>query len=382
MLGWKRKPNGFQWHRYVQTTILMRREARRERVDNAMRAAREQAHAAGKAAKVGAVVGVRSAGHALIALGMGLVAFARTPGVAFALAIAGIVALVPALAQAMLGTPLSEVILPGAIGIALLAMTVPSLVRYDWRSLRRPSPVHLASFVTAILLSGGIGWLATGGSTPSLPTLSSLALTPAAKPLEGRAIAVAGDTLRFGATTIRLAGIEAPEREQRCVRGNNRKWRCAEAAQAALEKLTRGKTITCELGARDEQGRQLATCSVEQRDLAAALVREGHVFATGNFLSRYGRLESEARSAKSGVWIAGDATERASAYRSKVWEEARRTAPDGCPIKGAVSGSTKVYLLPWTSDYSSTRIRPQRGERWFCSERDAVAAGWRAADRS
>jgi endonuclease YncB( thermonuclease family) len=247
--------------------------------------------------------------------------------------------------------------------------------------MARPSAWHLASFAAAALLSGGIGYLATHGGGAMLPTMSSLSYTNATKPLEGRAVAVSGDALRFGATLVRLNGIEAPEREQRCLRGNNRKWRCAESAQAALEKLTRGKTISCELGARDEHSRQLATCAVEGRDVAAELVRDGHVFATGNFLTRYGRLESEARSNKAGVWAAGDATERAADFRAKAWEEARRTAPEGCPIKGAVSGAGRIYVLPWASDYSATRVRAQRGERWFCSEKDATAAGWRASER-
>ncbi|PHR25803.1 MAG: hypothetical protein COA37_01985 [Hoeflea sp.] len=54
-----------------------------------------------------------------------------------------------------------------------------------------------------------------------------------------------------------------------------------------------------------------------------------------------------------------------------------------CAIKGNVSISTgeHIYHVPGQKDYRSTIIRPEYGERWFCSEADARAAGWRKAGR-
>ena len=74
--------------------------------------------------------------------------------------------------------------------------------------------------------------------------------------------------------------------------------------------------------------------------------------------------------------------QRPAEWRAKRWEEAKRAAPDGCPIKGAVSQDGKVYLLPWSREYDRVKVRSGRGERWFCSEQDARAAGWRLADKS
>lgn len=53
----------------------------------------------------------------------------------------------------------------------------------------------------------------------------------------------------------------------------------------------------------------------------------------------------------------------------------------GCVIKGNVSYNTgeRIYHLPSDPDYSTTTIDPNYGERWFCSEREAQAAGWRHA---
>jgi len=54
-------------------------------------------------------------------------------------------------------------------------------------------------------------------------------------------------------------------------------------------------------------------------------------------------------------------------------------AASGCSIKGNVSISTgeRIYHVPGQMHYAETVISPQYGERWFCSEAKAVAAGWR-----
>ena len=53
----------------------------------------------------------------------------------------------------------------------------------------------------------------------------------------------------------------------------------------------------------------------------------------------------------------------------------------GCDIKGNISINTgeRIYHVPGQRYYAATRISPQYGERWFCSEADARAAGWRRA---
>lgn len=50
---------------------------------------------------------------------------------------------------------------------------------------------------------------------------------------------------------------------------------------------------------------------------------------------------------------------------------------DGCLIKGNLSsGGKRIYHLPGTRAYARTRIDTDRGERWFCDEAEAVAAGF------
>ena len=42
----------------------------------------------------------------------------------------------------------------------------------------------------------------------------------------------------------------------------------------------------------------------------------------------------------------------------------------------------RVYHTPDSPWYARTEIDPSAGERWFCSEREAEEAGWRAPSRA
>ena len=59
------------------------------------------------------------------------------------------------------------------------------------------------------------------------------------------------------------------------------------------------------------------------------------------------------------------------------------TAPknaDGCTIKGNISSSgEQIYHILGAQHYERTKIGTAKGERWFCTEAKAVAAGWRKA---
>lgn len=55
----------------------------------------------------------------------------------------------------------------------------------------------------------------------------------------------------------------------------------------------------------------------------------------------------------------------------------------GCDIKGNTSYRTgeRIYHLPGQQFYGRTVIDPGQGERWFCTEEEAVANGWRKSKR-
>jgi cold shock CspA family protein len=55
--------------------------------------------------------------------------------------------------------------------------------------------------------------------------------------------------------------------------------------------------------------------------------------------------------------------------------------PPGCNVKGniSVTSDRKLYHLPGMEDYATTIIDTSRGEKWFCSEAEAINNGWQKA---
>lgn len=59
-------------------------------------------------------------------------------------------------------------------------------------------------------------------------------------------------------------------------------------------------------------------------------------------------------------------------------QSARLVEP--CLIKGVVlSRDRRYYFAPGHPDYERRKVRETRGGRWFCTEEDALAAGWERA---
>jgi endonuclease YncB( thermonuclease family) len=235
-----------------------------------------------------------------------------------------------------------------------------------------------------VALGGAVAWQLwpADRTTNVIGALSNISLRPVtAKPVEGRAAALSGDTLRVNNQVFVLSGIEAPDRQQACLQNGKRRWRCGERAQLALEAALRAGPVVCTPStSTDANGRTPASCTMAGKDLADGLVRAGHVFAIPATFGGYGAAEAEARTKKAGLW-SGEA-ERPSVYRARLWDAAKKTSPEGCPIKGTIQGGMKVFVQPWDSGYRRAQVRANRGERWFCNATDAVAAGFKPAERA
>ncbi len=106
-----------------------------------------------------------------------------------------------------------------------------------------------------------------------------------------------GDSLRLGASEIRLEGIDAPELAQTCIR-SGREVPCGREARARLAALIGGREVACSMGRTDQYGRQLARCRADGIDINAAMVSEGHAVAYGDYEAQ----ERDARAAARGMW--------------------------------------------------------------------------------
>lgn len=354
MFGRWRKTDGFKWVGYVPTRIVERRKARRERLEKAAAGAKEGAREIARKSAAGIGNGVGQAGAAL-ASGGGSVARGVAEGARGMWR-----ELAPRVAARALDVLKTRRVAGGA------PLT---------RNQQIAQGATLAAAVTAgAALLGGAGWGAWR------VTAAVLGDGPA---LAGVARVVDTELLKIGDTQVRLAGIAAPDTTQTCGE-RNRKWRCGDEARRALSTIAAGKHLSCRLRGADASGSRLAHCFDGKTDIGATLVAAGHVWADKDDTMGYRARETVARAAKAGVWKSESVTPWS--HRERLWEDARKAAPDGCPVKAAVSGGDRLYHLPWQESY--TRVKMARGDvakgtrAWFCSEDKARAAGFaRAGDR-
>ena len=197
--------------------------------------------------------------------------------------------------------------------------------------------------------------------------------------IAGTARVIDGDTLALGPVRIRLHGIDAPELGQTCQGSDGAPWDCGAAAADRLAALIAGRRVTCAAREADRYGRIVATCAADGIDLGHALVAEGLAWAFLRYSEDYVAAEADARKIGAGLWQ-GDAAP-AWDFRAAAWEAAAGAGPlPDCPIKGNINrAGDRIYHMPWSRDYARTVIDEARGERWFCDEAEAEAAGWRAA---
>ena len=206
--------------------------------------------------------------------------------------------------------------------------------------------------------------------------------------LAGRARVIDGDTIEVGSARIRLFGVDAPESTQSCVVGS-RPWPCGRRATRALAGRIDGRSVACEERDRDRYGRIVAVCRHDGQDVNAWLVREGWALAYRRYSRAYVDEEAAAKAARRGVWrgefVPPWDWRSGNRLKATTRDPPRVAARDrgACRIKGNISHNSgrRIYHVPGDRDYEGTRISPSRGERYFCTEAEARAAGWRRAGR-
>lgn len=210
-----------------------------------------------------------------------------------------------------------------------------------------------------------------------------------AEEIIGKVVAIAdGDTVTVLDSSqtqykIRLAGIDAPERNQPF--GN--------VSRKNLSDLVFQKQVRVETEKKDRYGRLVGKIWVEPEDCSGCrMTRDANLAQITAGLAwwyrdyaheqseedqrRYELGEQTAKATVVGLW--------GESEPSAPWDWRRglipvTDAPDGCEIKGNINGDgERIYHSLGRRSYASTRIDVSKGERWFCSEDEAIAAGWRA----
>jgi endonuclease YncB( thermonuclease family) len=197
--------------------------------------------------------------------------------------------------------------------------------------------------------------------------------------LTGAAIATDGDSLVVAGERIRLHGVDAFEAEQTCTRGDGRTRACGGEARQALARAVQGATVVCIRRDTDSYGRIVATCRVGETDLGAFLVRRGHALAFRRYSDEYAADEAAARAVGAGLWsdakVEAPWDWRARQQSGAALAARTNAAGKACDIKGNINrDGAKIYHTRASRLY--TRVR---AEAVFCTEAEAMSAGFRKA---
>ncbi len=212
----------------------------------------------------------------------------------------------------------------------------------------------------------------------SLIVLCALAHPVVAQP-SGVIRVIDGDTFDVGDIRVRLHAVDAPEADQTCDGPDGAAWDCGAWVSAEVRDRYQGHVAVCEQTDMDRYGRVVARCAVNGQDIGEALVSDGLLLAYRRYGWDYDLAEKAAVVAERGLH--GSAFQRPAAFRADQRPKPQVAQDSNCPIKGNLSGNGAIYHVPGQQHYDRTVINTSDGERWFCSESEAVSAGWRPARR-
>ncbi|MDX1483386.1 MAG: thermonuclease family protein [Alphaproteobacteria bacterium] len=132
----------------------------------------------------------------------------------------------------------------------------------------------------------------------------------------GRAKVVDGDTLEIRDERIRLYGIDAFHRRQRCRRSDGDRYRCGREAKRALERKVDNKRVACAVKERHRR-RSVAVCWLDAEDIGAWMVLSGWAMADRTHGADYRIHERRAERRRNGAWSG-------EFLRPDAWRERRR----------------------------------------------------------
>ena len=118
--------------------------------------------------------------------------------------------------------------------------------------------------------------------------------------ITGKAYVTDGDGIRVARTEVRLAGLDAPEWDQKAKHQNGYWFNHGRHVKSALIQKIGGKHVSVVVESVDKFGRVVGTVTYEGRDIGEWMVREGLAIAA--YHHRYRQLERGAREARRGMW--------------------------------------------------------------------------------
>jgi micrococcal nuclease len=166
-----------------------------------------------------------------------------------------------------------------------------------------------------------------------------------------------GDTFIIeGNRQIRLMSVNAPE-----------VGLCgSDQATNKLTELISGKKVRLEGEINDHFGRFLALVYIDDQLINEQMILSGWARFTSTASSASDTLKSafqKIKDQKLGIFSS-------LCYQTSNPENSK------CNIKGNVREGKKTYFFPGCGNYSNVVLELDQGDQWFCSEKDALSAGF------
>lgn len=171
-----------------------------------------------------------------------------------------------------------------------------------------------------------------------------------------------GDTLVLdGKVRLRLRHIDAPELQ----------FCGGEAAKNLLTELAGGEKVRVEEKIMDTQGRPMALVYVGDSLINEKMLESGWARYHSDKTTQTDVLKAVAAKAKD---------LKLGVYNPQCYQTENPNNPK-CNIKGNLdkNSAARLYYLPNCAQYKFTIVEKDIGEDWFCTEKEAVAAGFTKA---
>lgn len=210
--------------------------------------------------------------------------------------------------------------------------------------------------------------------------------------------------------TVRLIGIDAPETNH----PSKGKECFGNEAKQELTDLILNKDVNLEYDdsqdKEDKYGRTLAYIFLDGTNINQYMIEEGYAYEyTYNkpykYQIEFKQSQEDAKDYYKGLWSYltcegkrdlndsknedssikdeydyDDYSNDSDPINSYTEQHSSQPSSSSCNIKGNISSNDeKIYHLEFCGSYSRTIIDESKGERWFCSEEEAINAGWRKA---
>lgn len=188
---------------------------------------------------------------------------------------------------------------------------------------------------------------------------------------------------------IRIIGINTPETVD-----PRKTVECfGVEASSQAKTLLSGKSVRLEIdssqGERDKYGRLLRYIFLEDRtNFGLKMIQDGYAYEYTydlpyKYQAEYKNAQKEAEKNKTGLWgnkCNGVIETNTITAPVNLTTETQATESNSCLIKGNInSKKEKIYHISGCGSYNQTVIDETKGEKWFCSEQEALDAGWRKA---